>query len=145
MKELRVNYEQLSAEKHNNTLGNTGEKITATLLSTAQEKGATSMFQDPSMEDDPYMDKPYLICGIIKHIKEQLQQSNCDNIPALRAQLQVAETEYSMLTRTQEDHKHCRRRSAYDNWLRNNPVVASSPADVCNTNAGEGGGSIAKV
>ena len=48
LKELQVNYEQLRAEWHNDTLGNTvREKITATPLSTAQEKWETTYFQDP--------------------------------------------------------------------------------------------------
>jgi hypothetical protein len=114
LKELRVNYEELLAEKHSDTLGNTvREKITVTPLSTAQEKWETSMFQDP-----------YKIYCIMLHIKEQLQQPNCDNIPTLRAQLQVAEAEYSRLTRMREEIYDLEARHTYEIWLRNKPVAA---------------------
>ena len=139
LKELQVNYQQLRAEKHTDTLGHTvQEKTTATPLSPAQEKGEPSIFhvfQGPSRKDDPYtvleariMDDPYMLYGIIQHIKEQLQQPNCYNIPALRAQLQVAETEYSMMTKSEEERKQLRTRRAYDNWLHNNPQVGSKLA-----------------
>jgi hypothetical protein len=59
----------------------------------------------------------------------------------LRAQLQVAETEYSMLKRAQAEHWQLQYRRTYDNWLRNNPVAVSSLDDVCSTNAGAEGGS----
>ena len=86
-----------------------------------------------------------MLYSIIQHIKEQLQQPNCYNIPALRAQLQVAETEYSMMTKSEEERKQLRTRRAYNNWLHNNPSAPRSLVDVCSTNAGEGGGSSAKV
>ena len=143
LKELQVKYQQLRADKQDNTLGNTvREKITATLLSTAQETGE----QSKAPFSDPYTYERYgNLFDIIKHIKDQLQQPNCDNILTLRAQLQVAETEYSMLTRAQAEHWQLKVRHTYDNWLRNNPVDASSLTTVCSTKAGAEGGSSDKV
>ena len=63
----------------------------------------------------------------------------------MRAQLQVAETEYSMLTRAQAEHWQLKVRRTYDNWLRDNPVDASSLTTVCSTKAGAEGGSSDKV
>ena len=122
MKELQVNYEQLRAEKHNNTLGNTvREKITETPLSTAQgkrEEWSATMFLQHS---------------IIQHITEQLQQPNCDNIPTLRAQLQVDVSRIFwaiMNWKFQEpnDSDLAAARHMYENWMRNKPLAAAGKA-----------------
>ena len=71
------------------------EKITSTPLSTAQETLAGE--QSKSSFEEPVSVRIITLCSIMKHIKDQLKQSTCDNIATLRAHLQKAEAEFAIL------------------------------------------------
>ena len=142
LKELQVNYDQLRAEKHTDTLGNTvREKIKAT--SAAQLSFAPLNTKESQQTDR--VSRLYTLSGVITHIENQLNQSACDNIATLRAQLQVAEAESATLNGQVAEYHQNKQGREIDHWLRNNPVDARSLADMCSTKADAEGGSSAKV